>query len=202
MRTDEVRLAIGVGVEERFLAKGDGKTRERLVRVVEQMPHILDQCAALFDEADGALEKGLLMPTRYGSEITPPFPGAELIADGAGDEELIAGIDRIKLTDILTAQDSTYISYEEACKRGSANPATNWGQRAAFALRDAGNAGKISKEVWQVGKYVVCGKTRWRRPRFGGVYAWYVFRGVGGFGCSCDWFGGYVGRDGRFVSLK
>lgn len=201
MRTDEVRLAIGVGVEERFLAKGDGRTRERLVRVVEQMPHVLDQFANILAEADEAIEKGLLLPTRYGAVIAAPFDGAELIADGS-DDELIAGIDRgIKLSAILTDRDGTYISFEEACKRGSANPATNWGQRAAFALRDAGNADKISKKVWPVGKYVVCGKTRWRDPQDGNVYAWFVIRLGDGFSCDYIWFDDNVRRLGQFVSL-
>jgi len=199
MRNDEVRLALGIGIEKAFL--GEGRTRERLVRVLEQMPNVLDRCAAIFIEADAALEKGLLVPTRYGSEISPPLPGAELIADGAGDEELIAGIDRIKLTNILTKQDGAYISFEEACKRGSANPATNWGQRAAFALRDAGNAGRISLETWPVGKYVPCPKTRWRNPQDGNVYVWCVIRSELGFGCGCDWFGDSVDSDGQFVSL-
>lgn len=199
MRTDEVRLAIGAGIDERFLK--DGRTRERLVRVVKEMPHVLDQCAALFAEADAALEKGLLLSTRYGAVITPTFDGAELIADGS-DDELIAGIDRgIKLSDILTKSDGDYVSFEEACKRGSVNPATNWGQRAAFALRDAGNAGKFSKSVWPVGKYVVCGKTRWRNPLDGLVFAWYVIRSEDGFRCDYRWFGHSVGRRGQFVSL-
>lgn len=201
MRADEVRLGIGVGIEERFLKAGDGRTRERLVRVVEQMPHILDQCATLFAEADDAIEKGLLTPTRFGPAISPPFPSAELIADGPGDEELVANIGQLKLVNILEPGDPEYISFEEACRRGSINPATNWGQRAAFALRDAGNAGKISEEIWSVGTYVVCPKTHWRGPGSGSVYAWYVIRNEDGFNCNYNWFGNNVNRNGQFASL-
>ena len=152
-----------------------------------------------FDPAQ--FEMGALTPMTYGAVITPPFDGAELIADGS-DEELIAGIDRgIKLSDILTKSDGDHISFKEACKRGTVNPATNWGQRAAFALRDAGNAGKFSKSVWPVGKYVVCGKARWRNPQYGDVYAWCVVRNEDGFSCYSYWFGFSVNRHGQFVSL-
>lgn len=200
MSNDEVRLALGIGIEKAFL--GEGRTCERLVRVLEQMPNVLERCAAIFIAADAALEKGLLLPTRYGSEIPPPLKDGELIADGAGDEELIAGIDRIKLDPILTAADGSYISFEEACNRGTKNPATNWGQRAAFALRDAGNAGKISKEVWPVGEEVICGKTRWRSPPDHYVYAWYVIRNEDRFDCYCRSFGSHVLGNARFVSLR
>lgn len=150
---------------------------------------------------DLKLLAGVLIPTTYGPAISPPFNGAELIADGPGDAELVAGIARIKLLPILTVGDRESIRFEEACRRGSANPATNWGQRAAFALRDAGNAGKISKEVWPVGQYVVCPRTHWRDPQYGFVCVWDVYRDEGGFFCRYRWFGNSVDRDGRFVSL-
>ena len=66
-------------------------------------------------------------------------------------------ISRIQLLPALQPGDGDVIRFGEACDRAEANPETSWGQRAAFAVRDAGNRGEISKEVWPVGVYAVFG---------------------------------------------
>jgi hypothetical protein len=129
-----------------------------------------------------------LTPTTYGLEIQPPFGGCVLVEDGPGDDLL--DISQLELLPILN-EGEKFIFFQEAVSRSK-----DWGQRAAFALRDAGNAGKISKEVWPVGQYVVCGKTIWRGPR-GLRYGWFVDRDEGGFYCVCDWFDGEVRSSGR-----
>ena len=138
-----------------------------------------------------------LTPTTFGLEITPPFPdegGWDLIADGPGDELL--DITKMQQSPILVG-DEPVITMEEA-----ANRSKDWGQRAAFALRDAGNAKKISEEVFPVGTYGVCGKTQWRHRRSGKVYAWYVYRNASGFYCDYGWFSDDVHSSGRRLSSK
>ena len=142
--------------------------------------------------------KDVLTPITFGPEIKPPFDGAILDQDGPGDEAFDIG--QLKLVSVLNEADSQYISFEEAVRRGQANAKYNWGQRLAFRLRNAGNNGQISKEVWPVGQYLICSKTIWRCSG-GDRCAWYVFRDGNGFYCHCLWFGDDVGRDGRFPSL-
>ncbi|PIR86838.1 MAG: hypothetical protein COU11_03200 [Candidatus Harrisonbacteria bacterium CG10_big_fil_rev_8_21_14_0_10_49_15] len=111
-------------------------------------------------------------------------------------------ISRIQLLPALQPGDGDVIRFGEACDRAEANPETSWGQRAAFAVRDAGNRGEISKEVWPVGVYAVFGKTRWRSPRNGRVCAWYVIRDGDGFDCDDVWVDNFVDARGRFLSLE
>ncbi len=182
------------------LAKRGITSQQMWKFVAEADEAALETVAEAFAKAmEGEMD--VLARIRFGQRIFPPFNGAELVADGPGDEELVAGIDRLKLVDILTGPGDDYISFKEACKRGSANPATNWGQRAAFALRDAGNAGMISTEVFPVGEYVVFPKTRWLDPQRDRICVWVVVRSEGGFSCDYHWFGTSVTRRGRFASL-
>lgn len=130
-----------------------------------------------------------LTPTTFGPEIQPPFKDAVLVEDGPGDDSL--DISELKELLPILNEGEEIISFQEAVSRSK-----DWGQRAAFALRDARNAGKISKEVWPVGTYIVCGKTVWRRPD-GRYYGWYVYRIEVGFYCDYVWFDDKVDSDGR-----
>lgn len=132
--------------------------------------------------------ENLLTPTTFGSAIQPPFDGCVLVEDGPGDE--LPDLSQLELQPILQGEEAS-ISFKEAVSRSK-----DWGQRAALALRDAGNADQIPESVWKVGEYVVCGKTVWRRP-YGPSCAWYVFRSEFGFYCYYVWFAGAVHSGGR-----
>ncbi len=140
-----------------------------------------------------------LTPTTYGLAILPPFANAELVADGPGDDTL--NLATMRLLPILRNEENGRISFEEAVRRSTVNPQTNWGQRAASAVRDSGNAGKISLEVWPVGLYAICGKTVWRR-RDGYRYALCVIRCGDGFYYSYRWFADDVNFGGRLLSSR
>ncbi len=140
----------------------------------------------------------VLTPITFGPEIKSPFDGVILAEDGFGDDTF--DIAKLKLIPVLTEADPQYISMEEAVLRGQANSDCNWGQRLAFRLRDAGNNGEISKEIWPVGQYVICSKTVWRYSD-GNRCAWFIYRGGDGFDCNYRWFSFSVSRSSRFPSL-
>ena len=141
---------------------------------------------------------GILTPTTYGTAIMPPFDGAILDEDGPGDETF--DVSRLMLIPILKDEENQ-TTVKEAVRKGQANSGTNWGERAAFVVREAGNAGKISLEVWPVGCYALFTKTIWR-DRDDSRYAWCVFRSEGGFTCGYRWFTFVVNASGRFPSLR
>ncbi|MBI4092479.1 MAG: hypothetical protein HY420_00985 [Candidatus Kerfeldbacteria bacterium] len=114
---------------------------------------------------DVALFDVILTPTTYGEAIAPPFAdegGWDLIADGPGYDLL--DLTKIRLLPMLQGDEKS-TTFAEAVRRSP-----EFGQRAAFRLRDEGNAGKISLEVFPVNTYAVCGKTQWRRRRSGRRY--------------------------------
>lgn len=139
-----------------------------------------------------------LTPTTYGRRIYLTFysPGAKLVEDGPDE---IPEISRIRLRPACRDRRKKF-SVAKALARARANPKTNWGQRAAEAVCDAGNAGKISKKIWPVGKYAIFGKTIWL-TRSGGRHPCFVFRTKTGFDVyHSSWFTNEIGpKDACFI---
>ncbi|MDO8584907.1 MAG: hypothetical protein Q7R85_02160 [bacterium] len=176
-------------------------TNERLVKLVESGLWDVAVDAPDYGVAAATLRggEGIVMipltPTTFGPLIQPPFVdegGWDLIADGP-DELDIANVRQLPMLE----GDETVIKYEEAVRRSR-----EFGQRAAFRIRDAGNAGKISKEVFPVDTYAPCGKTVWRHRQGGRCYAWYVDRDASGFCCLCGWFSDVVDSSSRRLVSK
>ncbi len=127
--------------------------------------------------------------------LPPPFKGAILHVDSPDSEPF--DVSRLQLVPILRGAENA-ISAEEAMRRGQANPATNWGQRAVEAVWAA--RGSIPKSAWPVGQHALFIRTIWR-DGIDDCFFWYVFRGADGWRSSCYWCHSGVGRDCRFPAL-
>ncbi|GEM_PF-6513750 len=112
-------------------------------------------------------------------------------------EEGKYNIAKLRLVPILERGERP-IALVAALRRGRENPATDYGKRFAKELCVAGNAGRISAEVFPRGVYVLC--PRGSRRDSGGFGAWRVIRNDDDrFCCDYVYFRGGVGPNGRFA---